>query len=45
LNDEIEKKKINYEKGSKTKIAIKRIGIQLKIKNKLERTYNFIIKV
>jgi hypothetical protein len=30
------KKKLNYIKGSKTKIAIKKIKIGMEIKNKLE---------
>jgi hypothetical protein len=32
LNDEIKRKKINYTKGSKPKIAIKRTRIKFEIK-------------
>jgi hypothetical protein len=44
FQDEILKK--NYTKGFKTKkIAIKRMRINIEIKNKLEENYNFFIEM
>jgi hypothetical protein len=44
LKDEIEKKN-NYTKGSTIKkIGIKRIMVKIKIKNKLEGDYKFLIR-
>jgi predicted DNA-binding antitoxin AbrB/MazE fold protein len=36
-------KKINYTKGSKIKIEIKRMEMKIEIKNKLEGNYKFLI--
>jgi hypothetical protein len=44
LNDEIMKKNQLHEKISNKKIAIKRIRMKIKIKNKLEGKNNFLIE-
>jgi hypothetical protein len=43
LKDEIGKN-ISYTKGSKTKIAVKRMMIKIKIKNELEDNYEFFYR-